>query len=80
MEDPLNANNMVLAPDYMHREYEIRDKDKKTWFHAGETRTEFAPLKAALIIDHAITCRYGSQVRADSPSSSISRSYRHHVQ
>jgi hypothetical protein len=55
MEDPANANNMIPAPAYMHREHEIRDNDKKTWFLAGVTREEYKPLKASMIIDHAIS-------------------------
>jgi hypothetical protein len=38
-EDPENAANMILAQEYMHREYEIREADKKTWFLAGVSRS-----------------------------------------
>jgi hypothetical protein len=54
-EDPVNPNNMVLAQDYMHCKYEIREADKKTWFLAGVTRIEVAALKSAMIIDDEIT-------------------------
>jgi hypothetical protein len=39
---------MLLAHEYMHREYEIREADKKTRFLAGVTRIEFAALKSAI--------------------------------
>jgi hypothetical protein len=54
-EDPNNALNMVPAPEFMHREYEIRDDDKKKWFLAGLTRTDYTALKSAMIIVDDIT-------------------------
>jgi hypothetical protein len=55
MENPVNPLNMVLAQDYMYREYKIRDIDKKKWFLAGVTRTEYTALKSAMIIDEDIS-------------------------